>query len=86
MWIAKVMRQIGSIQPGMRRKDLAKIFTTQGGLSSPQQRTYVHVECPYIKVDVRFKATDGKADTPEEDPEDIIESISRPYLQWGVFD
>lgn len=51
-WIAKVLRQIGKIKPGMRRRDLLGIFTTEGGLSNRFQRTYVHVECPYIKVNV----------------------------------
>ncbi len=85
-WIAKVLWQIGKIQPGMRRKDLRKVFATEGGLSNRFQRTYVHVECPYIKVDVRFKAANDQRDASKEEPEDIIESISRPYLAWSVMD
>ena len=85
-WIAKVLRQIGKVQPGMKRKDLLKVFTTEGGLSNRFQRTYVHVECPYIKVNVRFKATNDGRDAMKEDPDDVIESISQPYLAWGVFD
>ncbi len=83
-WIAKVLRQIGKIKPGMRRKDLLTVFTTEGGISSRTQRTYVHTECPYIKVNVRFKG--GESLDLTEDPDDIIESISQPYLAWGVTD
>ncbi len=83
-WIAKVLRQIGKIKPGMRRKDLLTVFTTEGGISSRTQRTYVHTECPYIKVNVRFKG--GESLDLNEDPDDIIESISQPYLAWGVTD
>ena len=83
-WIAKVLRQIGKIKPGMRRKDLLTVFTTEGGISSRTQRTYVHTECPYIKVNVRFKGDESLDLT--EDPDDIIESISQPYLAWGVTD
>jgi hypothetical protein len=86
MWIAKVLRQIGDIQPGMRRKDLVRAFTTEGGLSNRFQRTYVSVECLYIKVDVRFKPANDEQDALTEDPEDIVESISQPYLQWSVLD
>jgi hypothetical protein len=85
-WIAKVLRQIGKVKPGMRRRDLLKVFTTEGGLSNRFQRTYVHVECPYIKVNVRFKATSSERNVLTEDPNDIIESISQPYLAWGVMD
>jgi len=85
-WIAKILWQTGKIKPGMQRSDLLKVFTTEGGVSTRFQRTYVYKECPYIKVDVRFKAV-GSAKTPfEEPPEDIIESISRPYLGWTVAD
>jgi len=86
LWIAKLLRQIGKIKPGMRRKDLLTVFTTEGGISSRTQRTYVHTECPYIKVNVRFKAVSGESSGLDEDPDDIIESVSQPYLAWSVMD
>jgi len=86
MWISKVLRQIDKIKPGMRRQDLLKVFTMEGGESNRFQRTYVHKECPYIKVDVRFKAANNEHDALKEEPEDIIETISRPYLAWSVMD
>ena len=64
MWVAKVMRQIGTVKPGMRRKDLSPIFTTEGGFSSRFQRTYIDAECPYIKVEVRFKPANAKERIP----------------------
>jgi hypothetical protein len=85
-WIAKVLRQIGKIRPGMRRRDLLSEFTTEGGLSNRLQRTYVHVECPYIKVNVRFKAISGDHNAMEENADDLIESISQPYLAWTAMD
>jgi len=83
-WVAKVLRQIKKIEPGMRRRDLLKVFTTEGGLSTRFQHTYVHSECPYIKVNVRFKAANSEGNGVEEEPDDIIESISQPYLAWSV--
>jgi hypothetical protein len=85
-WIAKVLRQIGKIKPGMRRKDLLKVFTTEGGISARTQRTYVHTECPYIKVNVRFRVVSNESLDLNEDPDDIIESVSQPYLAWTVID
>lgn len=85
-WIAKVLRQIGKIKPGMRRRDVLTVFTTEGGISTRTQRTYVHTECPYIKVTVHFKAVSGESLGQDEDPDDIIESVSQPYLAWGVMD
>jgi hypothetical protein len=85
-WIAKVMRQIAKIEPGMKRQDLLKVFATEGGLSNRLQRTYAYSECPYIKVNVRFKAAKDKGNDLKEEPDDIIESISQPYLAFGVMD
>lgn len=85
-WIEKVLRQIEKIEPGMRRKDLVGIFTNEGGISNRFQQTYVHVDCPYIKVNVRFKAASDEANALKEDPDDIIESVSQPFLQWSIMD
>jgi|HubBroStandDraft_6_1064221.scaffolds.fasta_scaffold435937_1 hypothetical protein len=85
-WIAKVMRQITKIEPGMKRQDLLKVFTTEGGLSTRFQRTYAYSECPYIKVNVRFRAASNEGNGVQEEPDDIIESISQPYLAWSVMD
>lgn len=85
-WIAKVLRQIEKIEPGMRRKDLGGILTTEGGLSNRFQRTYVHVDCPYIKVNVRFKAASDETNALKEDPDDTIESVSQPFLQFSTKD
>src|SRR2546429_9691351 len=83
-----LFRSIGKIRPGMRRRDLLTVFTTEGGISTRTQRTYVHTECPYIKVTVRFKAVSGESPSLDEDPDDIdiIESVSQPFLAWSVMD
>jgi hypothetical protein len=85
-WIAQVMRRIARIEPGMKRQDLLKVFTTEGGLSTRFQRTYVYSGCPYIKVNVRFKPASNDGNSAQEEPDDIIESISHPYLAWSVMD
>jgi hypothetical protein len=85
-WNSKLLRQIGKFKPGMRREDLLKVFTTEGGLSTRTQRTYVSIECPYIKVTVHFKASSNESTEIQDHPDDIIGSISQPHLQWRVVD
>jgi hypothetical protein len=85
-WIAKVLDRLNSIHPGMKRKDLDPILTTEGGLSTRLQRTYVFLDCKYIKVDIRFKAAAGTTDLFGESPEDLIESVSKPYLEFSHYD
>ena len=91
-WVANVLQLMETVKSGMTRETLLTVFTTEGGLSTGLQRTYVSQECPYFKVDVEFDAVgrpnrdrDGRV-TLIEDPRDIILKISRPYLQFSVMD
>lgn len=90
--VAEVLKSMQSIMPGMTREALYRIFTTEGGLSTGLQRTFVSRDCPYFKVDVEFQAV-GRPDrdgsgkvTLIEDGKDIIRHISRPYLQFSIMD
>ena len=91
-WIADSLIEIKTIKVGMTRADLLKVFTTEGGLSTGLNRTYVYRKCPYIKVDVEFEpvgrpARDAKGRvTLSEADEDVIKTISKPYLDWMVLD
>jgi hypothetical protein len=81
-WIASVLRAVQTIKVGMTRSELMTGFTTEGGISTTSQRTYVYRQCPYIKVDVKFAAWSRE----EELPTDKIVQISRPYLASSVTD
>ena len=91
-WVAEVLKRMQTIKPGMTRATLLTVFTTEGGLSTGLQRTFVSRDCPYFKVDVEFQAvgrpnrdSDGRV-TIVEDSHDIILKISRPYLNFMTAD
>jgi hypothetical protein len=91
-WVAEALKRMQTIQPGMTREDLLKVFTTEGGQSSRLQSTFVSQDCPYFKVDVQFAAVgqpnrdrSGQV-TVVEGNQDIIIKISRPSLQFSVLD
>lgn len=89
-WIDQVLQSIATIKPGMTRQNLLNIFGEEGGLSTRTQRKYVYKHCPSIKVDVEFSpvdtAGDGKTRQYEENPDDKIIKISRPYLEYSFSD
>jgi hypothetical protein len=91
-WVAEVLKRMQTIMPGMTREALYRVFTTEGGLSTGLQRTFVSRDCPYFKVDVEFQAVgrpgrDGNGSvTLVEDGKDLILKISRPYLQFRTMD
>ena len=81
-----------TIKAGMTREALLTVFTTEGGLHTGLQRTFVSRDCPYFKVDVEFQAV-GRPDrdwngrvTAVEGGQDVILKISRPYLQFSIMD
>jgi hypothetical protein len=92
VWVTEVLNKMVTISPGMTREALYRVFTTEGGLSTPLKQTFVSRDCPYFKVDVEFQAVgrperdgDGRV-TMVEDSKDLIANISRPYLQFGIKD
>jgi hypothetical protein len=78
-WVNSVLAWIATIKPGMTRSDLLRAFTTEGGLSTRRHRTYVLKQCRTIKVDVEFSISENEA-------EDKITQISKPYLDYGIYD
>lgn len=85
-WVARCMKQIQTVQPGMKRKEMEKVLTTEGGLYSPTTGHYVSRECPYFKVDVEFAAKRGKDGRMFSGAEDKITKVSRPYMEWEIDD
>ncbi len=91
-WVREVLQRMQTIVPGMTREMLYQVFTTEGGLSTGLQRTFVSRDCPYFKVDVQFQPI-GRSDrdgngrvTLVEDNRDIVLKISTPYLQFSIMD
>jgi hypothetical protein len=82
-WIDQVMQTIAAIKPGMTRRDLARVFTEEGGLSTRTHQTYVYRQCPYIKVEIEFSAVDRGRD---KSPDDKIVQVSRPFLEYSIMD
>ena len=91
-WVAEALKRMQTIKPGMTREALLTVFTTEGGIRTELQGTFVSRDCPYFKVDVEFQAV-GRPNRGEngrvtlvEDSRDIIVTISRPYLQFSIHD
>jgi hypothetical protein len=86
------MDKMETIKIGDTRASLLRVFTTEGGLSTALQHTYVSQDCPLFKIDVKFRAvgrperdSDGRESLVESNA-DVITTLSRPYLAAPVMD
>ena len=80
-----VLQEVEKVRVGMKREDLMKVFTIEGGLSTAAQCTFVSQRCPMIKVDVTFTLAENQ-NVLEERSSDKISAISKPYLAWPIDD
>jgi hypothetical protein len=85
-WVSSVLRWTYDIKPGMTRKDLLRVYTVEGGLSTRTHRTYVLKGCPGIKVDVEFVPVGNVPDGLIESPNYQILKLSKPYLDYSHMD
>lgn len=91
-WVVASLKRMLMIKPGMTRNELLSVFTVEGGISTALQRTFVSRDCPYFKVDVTFHRAgdlDSKTDRKDlitERGNDVIVTVSRPYLQLSTED
>ncbi len=83
-WITAHLPELESIQVGMTREQLLKVFMEEGGISQRQHRRYIYRRCPLVKVNVDF-APAGAPSGPER-PSDRITKISRPFLERTISD
>lgn len=89
--LEQVLKDVSSIQSGMTRAEVLRVFTTEGGPSTRDDQQYVYRRCPYIKVIVKFRRpADADVDwggAPDEEwSGDLIESISKPFLEYPIGD
>ena len=87
----RALKGVSSIQPGMTRGELLRVFTAEGGVSTRSTQQFVYRRCPYIKVVVNFRepadADDNWMGAPEAEwTGDVIQSISKPFLEYPTTD
>jgi hypothetical protein len=86
-WVAASLQEMQTITAGMTRGELLEVFFEEpGGVSNRFQRRYAYRDCPYIKVDVKFKVVENSAEKIKELPTDEIIHISKPFLEWSITD
>jgi len=86
-WLGHLLDEAYSINTGMSRADLLKVFDVDGGLQRIPPERYILRSCDMIKVKVQFELPKGtsRANLPP-DKEVRISAISKPYLERAIPD
>ena len=85
-WLEEKYREATSIQPGMTRADLLKLFEEDGGLQSIPASRYVLKSCQLIQSEVKFDTKYGVDYKPIPDDKLKIVEVSKPYLERMAVD
>ena len=83
--VSKILRRMQAIKPGMTRTQFLSVFREEGGVHGLPLRTYRSRDCSFFAVDVTFRSSGAhgrrEARSPMEDPQDLVLTISLPYLK-----
>lgn len=87
-WAARALERMLTVKPGMTRRELLEVLTTEGGVSYRRQQTYVSRECPLFKVRIEFSPVGLPDPAPPgfDSGNDIVRSISEPFIQSPITD
>lgn len=86
VWAMNALKEMQTVQVGMTRSDLEKVFMIDGGGSTRKSQTYVYRKCIYLKVDVEYAPVEMADGRWEEAAHDKIVKISKPYLDNPILD
>lgn len=84
--VTDALSEIEKIKIGMKRKDLDKMFSIDGGISPVNPQRFVYEQCNFIKIEIKFEFIDKNNKFPKDNPEDKITEISKPYLESPFYD
>ena len=84
-WAEARFLEATSVKVGSSYADVLKIFRHDGGLTFSESRFVLRV-CHFIKIDVKFDRGVLGPDYLYPHKESKIVSISKPYLEWPMYD
>jgi hypothetical protein len=83
--VRDALKAFDELKVGDTRAELEQDFEPDGGITGPKESRYKYKKCPYIKVDVEFSRK-GDSDWIEYLSTDTVVHVSKPYLQYPIYD
>jgi hypothetical protein len=85
-WLKDRISEIRSITAGTTRRELNKILRQNGGVSAIDAAAYSHIECPVLKVQIKFELVSDGHPKSVFSENDKVKTMSMPYLGFFICD
>lgn len=82
--VEQALSELNHIKVGAKRKEIEKQFVIDGGVTFRNETTYIFKLCPLIKIKVTFSQNEGSS--THNSSNDVIRSISKPYIEYAAKD
>jgi hypothetical protein len=82
--VGEALADAGRLHTGMKRSEVERLFTRDGGVTFRGDTTYVYKKCPLIKLHVKFDLPTPASGGAEND--DLISSISSLSIEGEIKD
>ena len=85
--MGRVLNDFATIVPGVSTKaDLKRLLRPDGGVFTPRTMRFLHPLCASCKVEVTFKVTRDHEGRAQDGDSDVVERVSKPYLETMFID
>jgi len=83
--VSRALADFQQVKPGVKRKDVEKLFKYEDGLQFPDNARYAYRSCEYIKLEVQFDAAPSRGGSVTS-PEDTVRAVSKLFIDYPTKD
>jgi hypothetical protein len=84
--IKEAISIVGNLKEGSIRAEVERDFMLDGGLQSRGTSRYMLKKCRFIKIEVTFSKDERSGTWIDGSPNDIVTSVTKPYLEYPFMD
>ena len=84
--VSQALDAIAHIKGDATRAEIEREFIQDGGIFSRDHTIYTYRRCPYIKIVITFSLDQTSNNFAAGSSRDVMNAISKPYLEYPIKD
>ena len=84
--VTQALEAANRIKKGMSRAEIEKEFNKDGGIDFGSSTIYTFKLCSLIKIRVEFVQNKDDAASANDHQKDLVQSVSKPYIEYPMRD